>query len=206
MSKIYSKNVIKHIQNLLNTGDIQITSFTDYKDILPGNRITYGKIRVGFVPTQHPKIKGYTANATYHEEVTKEYRKAWKNLPVGSHLINDFKHLNLDQNNNVPYKEIIFKDESGNDMKALIRHMYEIDEMDADNPECQEYYETYTDLIHLNQCFMIIKITDLDNYGYCAADKFKIDGGNTIYEPFSSFTPIPEDDSMPAETSIPLFD
>lgn len=169
--------------------------------------ITYGAIRLSFIKSQHKKIPGYIANAVYTEDVSKEYKKEWDLLPVGTHLITDFKQLRTDKDGNIPYKELVFNDLEGNKMKALVRYLYEIDDMDADNPECQEYYETYTDLIHCNQCFMIVKITNYNTAGYTAKDKFKIGNGHKlIFEPFSNMTPIPEDTNMvDTDNSMALF-
>lgn len=169
--------------------------------------LTYGAIRMGFTKSNHKKVPGYLASAIFSEEATKEYKRIWDTMPVGSHLIQDFKKLRKDQNGNVPYKVLVYTDAFGNKMKALVRHLYEIDDMDPDQPECQEYYETYTDLIHANQCFMVIKIVPEDSYNYSCKDHFKLTGSNSYeFEPFSNVTPIPEDGMSDADNSTPLFD
>ena len=205
MAKLYDKSTISYIQKCLNNGNIKIRSFESYDDILPANVISLGDIRITFVKSDLPKLKGgYISYAILGENVTNEYYKEWKSLPIRSHMMNDFKRLITDKDNNVPYKEFIYTDSNGNEMRALVRYLFEIDDMDADMPDCQEYYETYTDLLHQNQCFMLIKIVPNFKDTYLYYEKLKINGGKLLVDnEYANMTPIPENTD---NNSTPLFD
>ena len=104
MAKLYDKSTISYIQKCLNNGNIKIRSCESYDDILPANVISLGDIRIRFVKSDLPKLKGgYISCAIVGENVTNEYYKEWKSLPIRSHMMNDFKRLITDKDNNVPY-------------------------------------------------------------------------------------------------------
>lgn len=205
MSKIYDKKTVAHIQSLLKTGQVVITSAESYDTLLPGMRISLGEIQVAFVPVDaNDKSKGYSTYSFLSDNVTKEYKAEWKCLPIGSHLVKDMRKLVKDKDGNIPYKTLEYTDQNGKQMKALVRHLFEIDDMDADQPECVEYYEKYTDLLLNNQCYLIVKIISA-NSNYCHKEKLNINGANVITPFETSITPIADTANNISEDSIPLF-
>jgi hypothetical protein len=160
MQKIYSDDVFSYIQSLMDTGHVDIKHFNDYSEILPMNRITLGEIQVAFTKSESPKIPGYNAGMILKEGIGQLYTDNWNQLPIKSHMVKDFKMLRLDKNGNIPYIEITFEDVSNNKKKALLRELYEIDDMDAEDPECLDYYNKYTDIENCDKAYMVVKIVD----------------------------------------------
>lgn len=205
MSKLYDKKTVAYIQSLLKQGQVIIKSVDSYDTLLPNNRVILGEINVVFQKAPDTvKTPGYLASKFLTEKVTKEYLQDWNELPVKTHLIPDMRKLSKDIENNVPYKTFEYVDESGNKMKALVRHLFEIDEMDADQPECREYYETYTDLLLNNKCYMIVMIVPENSWIYCYDGKLNITKGVVVEQYEMNMTPIPEEQQI-QEDSTPLF-
>lgn len=205
MSKLYDKKTVTYIQSLLKKGQVIIKSIESYDSLLPNNRIILGEINVVFQKTpETAKKQGYLASKFLSEKVTKDYLHDWNLLPVKTHLIPDMRSLKLDGDDNIPYKTFEYTDESGNKMKALVRHLFEIDDMDADQPECSEYYEAYTDLLLNNKCYMIVMIVPENSWIYCYDGKLNISKG-VVIEPYEmNITPISEEPQI-QEDSTPLF-
>jgi hypothetical protein len=162
MQKIYSDDVFSYIQSLMDTGHVEIKHFNDYSEILPMNRITLGEIQVAFTKSESPKTPGYNAGMILKEGIGQTYIDNWSQLPIKSHMVKDFKMLNLDKDGNIPYIEIEFEDENSKKKKALLRELYEIYDMDADDPDCLDYYKKYTDIENGDKVYMVIKIVDSD--------------------------------------------
>lgn len=149
----------------MNNGQLEIRRFTDYSEILPMNRITIGDIEVSFKKSDHPKVIGYLAGAHFQEGVGRSYTETWNQLPVKSHMIKDFKRLIVDKNGDIPYLALDYTDKDGTQKTALVRELFEIDDMDADDPEALEYYTKYADIEHNDKAYMVVKIINFgDSY------------------------------------------
>lgn len=166
MPKIYDAKTVAHLQSCLDAGSVVIESFDSYENILPGMTIVLGEVRVHFQKSIHPRIPGYTGAQFLSEKTDKMYMSFWNQLPVCSHMCKDFRYLITDMNGNVPYKTFTYTDKDDTRKRALVRYLFEIDDMDADQPECVEYFKQYNDVILNNCCYLIVKIEDADQDGY----------------------------------------
>lgn len=176
MSKIYEKTVVEHLQSCLDTGNVKIESFDSYENILPGMNIKLGDVAVHFYKKDppHPKIPGFAAASYLGDNVDRLYTNAWNELPIKSHMLKDFRYLRTDADNQVPYKTFTYTDKDGKQKRALVRFLFEIEDMDADQPECLEYYFKYTDLVFNDACYMIIKIEDGNTDTYTSNIRLKV--------------------------------
>lgn len=160
MQKLYPKSVFTYIENLMKDGQLEIRRFSDYSEILPMNKITLGDIKVSFMKSDHPKIPGYLAASYCKEGVGRAYTELWNQLPIKSHMLKDFKKLVTDKNGDIPYLALNYKDKDGKQKTALVRELFEIEDMDADDPEALEYYTKYADIEHNDKVYMVVKIVN----------------------------------------------
>lgn len=201
MQKLYPKSVFAYIETLMSKGQLEITRFNDYGEILPMNRITLGDIEVVFMKSEHPKIPGYTAGKFMKEGIGKQYMEHWDQLPVKSHMLKDFRYLKKDEHEQIPYLELRFKDPNGKEKKALVRELFEIEAMDADDPEALEYYMKYADFDHNEKAYMVVKITDTEN-SYAMSEKSFLTNEIVNYDgQSSSFTPEDEENTQNQDTT-----
>lgn len=201
MSKIYDKKTVDHIQSCLNTGSVRIESYDSYENILPGMKIALGDVYVQYSKPTVPirNVPGYAPVVFLGENATREYMSEWNKLPIKSHMSKDFRFLQTDKDGHIPYKTFTYTDPFGTEKRALVRHLFEIDDMDADQPECVEYYYAYTDLILNDACYMIVKIEDAGYDGYMSKHKLNI--VNTVIGELPAVAP----KTAKKDKSTPLF-
>lgn len=166
MSKIYDAKTVAHLQSCLDTGSVVIESFDSYENILPRMTIILGDVQVHFQKSDNPKIPGYMSAQFLGDNADKMYMSFWNQLPVRTHMAKDFRYLVTDKDGNIPYKTFTYTDKDDTRKRALVRYLFEIDDMDADQPECVEYFKQYNDVILNNCCYLIVKIEDADKDGY----------------------------------------
>lgn len=210
MQKLYSKKECLYIQTLMNNGQLEIKRFDNYKDILGLTmHIALGDILVSFkqAPEESKIYPGYLAGKYIKEGVTKAYLSKWEELPIKSHLIKDFRNLVKDENGNIPYLELHYVDSKGISKKALVRELFEIEYMDADDPECVNYYVKYTDIEHNDKAYMVVKIVD-EGSSYSGYNKTFLRNDMVDETGYgSSYCPTSEDleDNKKTENSNALF-
>lgn len=205
MSLIYDQKIVNHLQNCLKTGNVEIKSIDSYDTMLPGLQFKLGDITVSFIKKPDTaKIPGYSSSSYMGDSASKEYMTEWKRFPVYTHLMKDMFRLRLDDNDNVPYKTFTYIDADGTKKRALVRHLFEIENMDADTQECVEYYEAYTDLIHADQCYLIIKIVDDNDLGYYQKTDINIKAVSVVTQEYSPIISETSEDTQ-SITADPLF-
>lgn len=176
MSKLYNKTTVSYLENKLNTGDAKIITHDTYNSVLPTKFFQLGDITITF--SEFPNHPDRFDSAAYLKEgVNREYYKEWNQYPIATHLKKDLRKGTRDKDGNIPYKTIIFANAKGEEQRALIRYLFEIDDMDADSEECVNYYNTYTDFIFQNKPYLIIKIcnNDYPYYGNCESINVEVE-------------------------------
>ncbi len=169
MTQLYDSKLIKFLQNEIDNGRIKMINVKEYTFMEPF--FNSGELILRC-------YKNYENDKcvvlTIKEGITTDYVKYWKyETPAGKFLMSDYKHETKDFIGNNVYYEVKYKINNIK-IKALVRLLVEITDIELTSSEKEEYIEKYGDLLIDNKYFSLIKLClDDENYNWGSPDIFK---------------------------------
>ena len=151
--KIYSKNLISSIQNVINSAKFKMKTFHEYDfcEILESTGI-----RIRFYINE--KLNKRECMLIIHNtDITSKYISDWRTSAPGKFCMKDYKKDTRDFIGNTLYHEITFV-LNGEQVKVLIRLLNEITDTTLSDSEKNELIKQYGDITIDNKYFSIIKI------------------------------------------------
>lgn len=166
---IYSKNILKSIQNSIKEEKFSIKPLNSLRDI---NAIMVGEIKLKTYLIDDDKID--VMMDISNTEVNSVYIKEWKETAGGKFLSKDWKKNTVDKKGNCLYYKLEFI-YNNKHMYALIRNLYEVNDITLDSEEkIKNYIKLYGDIIIDEKYYSLIKISmHSDNVFFGHPDKLE---------------------------------
>lgn len=157
--KIYTKALINAIQTIINSGNIELTTYKEYTDFF--NVIQSLNIRLerrDDISTGRRDVWTILNDP----DITTEFFKDWKTTAVGKFFVKDYKKDIKDFLGNTLYHKLTLTIDNKK-VIILVRLLNEITNNELPEIEKNELIENYGDITIDGKYFSIIKITNVTN-------------------------------------------